>query len=383
MGHTIIKISVPEERKYSGDVVFFHGLGGDPKNTWTSNGCNTFWPEWLGEDFPSLGIWSVGYEVAPSAWKGTAMPLVDRALNILDLLQAYQIGNKPVIFIAHSMGGLLVKQMLRHSCDLSEQYKEYTKQTKGVIFFSTPHTGSNLANFFKYAKTILRPTIAIHELESHNPQLRNLNTWYQNHVSQSTIKNKIYFETQSTNGFVIVDPSSSDPSIIGASAIPFDSNHTGICKIDNRDDQRYQQVKLFLAELFEVSNSTIKIEIVIDIPKKDFDPKSKRMLLHSIAGFLEIPPESIKITDEKEGSMKITTDIPKESGIKLLYAFRKEDPALKAALSQFPILNIRSKDSPWPKVIETITISDYILSEAPVPQGIEFKGSIVRKKFID
>ena len=62
------------------DVIFVHGLDGNARTTWHPNDKpNDFWPEWLGNDLPQVGIWSLGYAVSSSAWKGTTMPLVDRA----------------------------------------------------------------------------------------------------------------------------------------------------------------------------------------------------------------------------------------------------------------------------------------------------------------
>jgi hypothetical protein len=74
----------------SGDVVFVHGLNGDPRDYW--GGPGSHWPTWLGEDLPDVGIWSLGYENAalkPRRFslahlvlqRGFAMPLLDRAKN--------------------------------------------------------------------------------------------------------------------------------------------------------------------------------------------------------------------------------------------------------------------------------------------------------------
>ncbi len=115
------------------DVVFVHGLDGDAMSTWHPKDAPAkFWPKWLGGDFPTVGIWSLGYKASSIGWKGTSMPLSDRAINVLAMLEASGVGERPVIFVTHSLGGLLVKQMLRHARDFgNEDWARSRRQHKG------------------------------------------------------------------------------------------------------------------------------------------------------------------------------------------------------------------------------------------------------------
>ncbi len=162
-----------------GNVVFVHGLNGDAKTTWNIERDKNFsLPICLGQDFPEVGIWSVGYEVESTAWKGAAMPLVDRALNVLELLGVnHQLSAHPIVFITHSMGGLLVKQMLRSASDLGDdRWTSIVERTKGVVFLSTPHTGSLVASLLRGIKLLYRSDVIPIPLDANHISITNINS---------------------------------------------------------------------------------------------------------------------------------------------------------------------------------------------------------------
>ena len=231
-----------------GDVIFVHGLGGHARGTWhpqEKHGGDNFWPTWLGEDLKDVGVWSLGYEVEPFKWKGNSMPLADRATNILDLLDSYGIGERPLIFITHSLGGLLVKQMLRNARDYGK-WNAIASQTKGIVFLSTPHSGSDMASWIKHIGGILRTTVSVEELEAHHSRLRELNLLYRNDEQFSQIPMLIYCETRPTHGILVVNQTSADPGIKGVIPVPMDFDHISICKVADKKSQIYRQIKRFI-----------------------------------------------------------------------------------------------------------------------------------------
>jgi triacylglycerol esterase/lipase EstA (alpha/beta hydrolase family) len=129
------------------NVVFVHGLGGHAYDTWRRGaGDNTFWPAWLSRDIPGLVAWTLDYEAPLSNWFGTAMPIQDRAKNVLEcLLGQRELKGHPLVFVCHSLGGLVVKQVLR-AADGRRAYgaaeSTFLDSVKGVVFIATPHTGS-------------------------------------------------------------------------------------------------------------------------------------------------------------------------------------------------------------------------------------------------
>ena len=52
---------------WKADVVFVHGLMGDPFKTWRHGETeDTSWPHWVMEEFPKIGVWTLGYPAALS-----------------------------------------------------------------------------------------------------------------------------------------------------------------------------------------------------------------------------------------------------------------------------------------------------------------------------
>ena len=280
----LIPIIGTEDETRRGDVVFVHGLGGDGRGTWhpeEKKDDDNFWPFWLGEDLGHVGIWSLAYEVEPTRWKGSAMPLVERAINALSILDLEEIGERPVVFITHSMGGLLVKQMLRHALDFNNPlWQKIAEQTKGIVYLSTPHSGADLASWTKYIGSIVSRTVSLEELEAHHPRLLELNEVYRNQENLRQIPIEVYYEKEKTMGFLVVNSTSANPGISGVTPIPVDYNHINICKPVSRKEPLYRRVKRFVGEC---------------LPNKPLRP------LHSIE---RIPVEEAILVDDRLSETK-------------------------------------------------------------------------------
>ncbi|WP_191253317.1 esterase/lipase family protein [Amycolatopsis oliviviridis] len=232
------------------DVVFVHGLDGDARKSWSAKREGSFWPEWLGQDIEGVSVWSLDYDAASSHWLGHAMPIQDRAISLLAHLEKDGIGQRPLCFVTHSMGGLVVKEMLLHAADGRADYTEFATATRGVVFLATPHTGSDIVTkaVVKALAVVYRKTEAVDGLERNSAHLRQLNTRYRNWSVHPTsdIKHKIFYETRPTKGIQVVDAGSADPGIPGQTPISVDADHIDICKPSAPSDLVYGQIKLFV-----------------------------------------------------------------------------------------------------------------------------------------
>ena len=240
---TLHPISGCDNANRKADVIFIHGLGGDAYKTWR-NSNHFFWPVWIGKEFSEVGVWSLDYPASPSRWgriagwlskhlsdAGRTMALPDRALQVLDRMVQCGLGERPILFVCHSLGGLLAKQILRNSFDATDARKrQVVTQTSALLFLATPHSGSELASLFNAFSLVFGTTVSIEELRAHDAHLRELYNWYRNHAPGLGIQTVTYYEQRPVKvGLSIVNPTSAHPGV-GADPVPLDEDHISIAR---------------------------------------------------------------------------------------------------------------------------------------------------------
>ena len=248
----LVRVNGCDNPQRRGDVVFVHGLNGNPRDYWGGSGSH--WPTWLGEDLPDVGIWSLGYENAAFksrklsilsrfGFRGFAMPLVDRAKSVLLRLGLEQLGDRPLVFVTHSMGGLLVKQVLRTANESTDaRWRAILDQTRGVCFVATPHIGSDLAKLVSYFRALIGTNISVEELRPHQPTLRDLNLWYRDFVAREpvNIKTVSFYEMKPLPAVgLVVEQGDADPGVPHAGLYPLDDDHRTICKPTSKQTEIY------------------------------------------------------------------------------------------------------------------------------------------------
>jgi pimeloyl-ACP methyl ester carboxylesterase len=192
----------------SGDIVFVHGLGGNAWTTWSwERDLNNFWPSWL-EHEEALSAWRVftfGYD---SNWRGAGANLnisdfaKDLVLQLLTFTNPNGIAIKPkkVIFVAHSMGGLVVKKaFLLGKQDM--QFADIAATFYGIIFLATPHRGAQSASTLNNILSSLPlgpPSKSyVAELQLHSNTLFEINEQFRHHCHDLALMS--YFETEKTS----------------------------------------------------------------------------------------------------------------------------------------------------------------------------------------
>ena len=250
--------------KRSADLVFVHGLGGGSRTTWMREPKDdaTFWPAWLAADFASsLGVWTLGYAADVSAWQRESMPLADRGNAVLEQLVNERLGERALIFVAHSLGGILVKQILNAAESQGvPRWQRIAQATRGIAFIATPHSGANIASFASFVGSVLRPNEPVEALRAHEPHLRELHGWFLNtylqrhpvvcrtYCERRELRPELFLGLKLPKGIVVVDATSAEPNIRGERAIPLDEDHSSICKPVDRNAPLCKSIWAFVAE---------------------------------------------------------------------------------------------------------------------------------------
>lgn len=248
------------DRQAGKHVIFIHGLGGHYKGTWScGRDKNVFWPAWLAENESDICVWSVEYESKVAYFIDDTMAFKDRAANIAEsLFIKKELKYGEIILIGHSMGGLIIKQIIRITQDrknFSSEANNLISRITGTAFVGTPHTGSDLSTIgnmlsVRLALNIFRliPSAATLYLYRNNPDLRELNVWFRDWERQYKIPTLSLGETKKT-GFLgwIVKPDSAEAGLT-AHLILVDKDHSRVCKPDDREDQVYQLIENFMTQ---------------------------------------------------------------------------------------------------------------------------------------
>ncbi len=298
------------ETSPSADIVFVHGLGGTSRHTWSKNrDLDLFWPlEWLPYE-PGLActrIMTFGYNShfsSVSHRKETILNISDFAKDLLFSMKfttgegKCRLGTVPIIFVAHSMGGLIVKKAFilgQHD----EHYRELVRAVSGIVFLSTPHRGSNLAGALNMILSAciftFSPKEYISELTTNSPTLQEINEQFRNLAPNVSIIS--FFETLKTaigpSQKMVLQKDSSILGYPGEISKPLDADHHDVCKYTSQQDPNYISVRNILKYLVGKHRSQ-------DLPK--IEPSSIDEL-HEVAlafGQVEGPADDLEFFSDR------------------------------------------------------------------------------------
>ncbi|XP_050293179.1 protein SERAC1 isoform X2 [Anthonomus grandis grandis] len=212
------------------------------------------WPkDWLGQDCKNIRVIGINYDTNLSMWtplcplEKEKLTLDERSELIAKNLINCDVGNRPIVWITHSMGGLIVKNILQKGFNSADpKLRSLCMNTRGIVFYSTPHIGSKMANLSNAVSLVLWPSVEVQELKENSPRLKEMHEEFLKIVKEVPMRVVSFVELKSTVvtamkfNFRFVDLKSGNPGVGEYYEIPQD--HLGICKPENRYSFLYQKV---------------------------------------------------------------------------------------------------------------------------------------------
>ncbi|KAI9726271.1 MAG: hypothetical protein M1828_001544 [Chrysothrix sp. TS-e1954] len=207
---------------------------------------------------------SWGYDADIDHFIGSASrnSIDQHAANLLQDLyyqrQEDNLEDTPIIFVVHSLGGLVVKEALIQSAGTSStNVKSIAPNTHAVLFLGTPHQGSSTASIGKYAYRVSRVyakrpnTKLLSALELQSPDLKRIGDAFVQLVPKLNLKLSSFHEELETRKMifissVVVKPDSAKIGHPSEEHGSIPANHSGMTKFTSSGDLGYIRVSRVL-----------------------------------------------------------------------------------------------------------------------------------------
>jgi pimeloyl-ACP methyl ester carboxylesterase len=204
-------------------LVFVHGIFGDTLGTWTNPNGTRFFD--LVDKDPDLGpkvdSYAFGYT---SRMFGSGSFDIQEAANRLHIYldHAGVLGYPAIVFVAHSMGGLVVlRELLTH--------REMLDRVKLILLYATPQEGAQITTIAR--KVAHNPALEQMLPADRDGYLRLLNDEWKGLEAAKRPPIRCAYEKRPTYGVMVV-PWSSATRYCDETALAVDANHLTIANPD-------------------------------------------------------------------------------------------------------------------------------------------------------
>lgn len=240
-----------------------HGLGGQGFRSWITwdpkAGKGKSWlEELLGADVPNARIMTYGYISDGVSYRYIVRNVVyGRALDLAKVLAAQRqrdgTSRRPLFFIAHSLGGWIVKRALIISSEAAgSNLKNIELSTCGVAFFGTLSPGlssspSPLAHVIRRTTTgpmgedshAFKPSTTPQQQDKDQPPHAGDMEWLEHQMEAfkaitANLPRLSFYETKMTHGGFVVDQRHSIAGSDGAQ-IGLKATHSDLIRFHGRD----------------------------------------------------------------------------------------------------------------------------------------------------
>ncbi|KAH8725092.1 hypothetical protein GQ44DRAFT_772490 [Phaeosphaeriaceae sp. PMI808] len=264
------------------DVVAIHDLDEDSIQTWTHPTSKVSWlSDILTENLHHARILVYSYkaEAFTSPGIGSTKSILNHANNLVaELCADRQLENafdRPIIFICHGFGGLLLKRALAYSNSREDKGVEHLRSiftcTYGILFLGTPHNGISKETLLSQGRHNTGPSHFMLSLLKGSEMMNEINDQFAPLMKQFAIFNFWEeLETQcGTDNFYVVDQESAAPAWDNVERCGIMATHSTMTKFENRHDRRFRPILEALSRYTRSASAVIKLRLAKDAELMD------------------------------------------------------------------------------------------------------------------
>ncbi|KAG8797716.1 hypothetical protein FRC16_008589, partial [Serendipita sp. 398] len=257
------------------DIIAIHGLDGHRENSWTADDGTMWLRDLLPDDVPNARILTYGYDAYTRSFSQTSTKTIfhhaEAFVEDLSRLRRAADPKRPIIFLAHSLGGIILKQalVLCHSdnFETKDTSRDILVSTFAILFFGTPHSGANGVQLAEWMGRVLSVCMSTNDrilkaLSRDSSELENIQKLYLRASKQiSTIFFYEEYPTRIVRGMeehIVPRHLAVVQGDRKAKVVVLHADHCQMVKYTGENDINYRKVVDYLSEL--VVDATITVE---------------------------------------------------------------------------------------------------------------------------
>ncbi|KAI8304311.1 hypothetical protein K4K59_012834 [Colletotrichum sp. SAR11_240] len=283
------------------DLIFVHGLNGGSESTWSKSDGSRFWPKhWLPKDdaFKDVRIHTFGYSSGLN--RESVLNVHDFASSLLSAIQdspaiaASGWEDVPLIFVGHSMGGLVIKKAYNLSCQ-NPAFQSVASRVRAIFFLATPHQGADIANTLSRILALVpgsRPFV--NDLLPQSPALQAINEEFPRYSGDLQLFS--FYETRAmyygTGKGLIVEKNCAVMNYANERRTYLDANHRDVARFASPEDSNYLAVRNALATLMGAQRRKSSVS-------RDNIEQDRDLALAKFLGISDIDNDDVLMQDQR------------------------------------------------------------------------------------
>ncbi|CAH0052035.1 unnamed protein product [Clonostachys rhizophaga] len=266
------------------DIIVIPGLGCNAIGSWRNSKTNKIWlRDFLPHDLSNIRVLLYGYDTTLPG-SHSKQSLADLGNALMETVTAFrsktQTLSRPIIFIGHSLGGLLIKEALLLSRrKFGETKPTISRATFGILFFGKPNHGLRNEQLRTLVdgqpnKAFINDLLVDDDSEASDFLKRltaqfaenfqgyyHIVTLYERLLSPTLERNKTGgWSKTGRRCLMVTEQSATNIGIVataGEDKIPINADHSGLVKFSSRNDVGYFVVQERLRQLVEETKQQV------------------------------------------------------------------------------------------------------------------------------